>query len=119
MWFRFFRTLAYASVGLMLLIWWSWLDGVLPCPVKYSIRVETVGSGHVDLVNAAIIVTCIGTCARQLPGGIEVRLKAVPNRNAFLTSWGGDCSDFPPGTDSCRIVLDRDKTVRVVFTATP
>lgn len=80
---------------------------------KSKITVEIKGKGMVNILGAEEPITCDkAICEHELPGGIELSLRATPVGNGVFQGWAGDC--IGPKAD-CKLTLDGEANVKARF----
>jgi|GEM_PF-4399435 len=77
-------------------------------PRTCTLNVNVIGSGKA----VGKGVSCSGICNVRLPEGTVVDLVAVPMAGWSFVGWGGACK----GKEDCKVNLDSDKSVEVIFT---
>jgi hypothetical protein len=78
-------------------------------PAKVSLDVAVAGPGRV--LSTPRGLSCPGRCSATFQRGMRVSLRAIPANGARLAGWGGACR----GTKSCRVTLDRARSVDARF----
>jgi hypothetical protein len=79
---------------------------------SHRLTVAVHGHGRITSMPAGIDCGLAGTaCTLDLATGTAVQLSATP---AAQVRWSGDCS-LAPGTASCPLVLDQDRSVTATF----
>ena len=78
-------------------------------PAKAKLTVVVTGPGRVR--SSPHGLSCSGRCSASFHRGMRVSLRAVPARGARFVGWGGACR----GTNSCRVTLDRARSVYARF----
>lgn len=73
-----------------------------------------VGAGRVETDDLRIVCP-IGDCAASYVSGSLVRVRAVPDANALLEAWTGDCASFPATQTTIQFVITRNTSCGAIF----
>jgi hypothetical protein len=73
-----------------------------------------VGAGRVETDDLHIVCP-IGDCGAFYVSGSLVRVRAVPDANALLEAWTGDCASFPATQTTIQFAITRNMSCGAVF----
>ena len=72
---------------------------------------KKIAAGTGTITSSDGLITCTGTCARAYFPNAPVTLTAMAGTTSVFTGWSGACT----GTDTCRVTMDKAKSVTATF----
>jgi len=82
----------------------------------FSLKVATAGAGGGTIKSAPAGIICGNDCEQAYPRDTEVTLTATLLRGSTIR-WGGPCTSTPTGATTCKIKVDANVTVNVIYDA--
>ena len=86
-------------------------------PIPRTLTVTSTGSGNGTVTGTGI--NCGSDCTHTANNGTQITLTASPNPSFFFTGWSvsGSPAATCPGTGTCTITLNTNRTVTATFAA--
>lgn len=82
--------------------------------IARNLTVERIGTGSGSVRSESPAIDCGSICAKDLPGGTIVKLRAVPAPGSRFSGWSGACAGK---ATTCQVSLIESAEVTADFTA--
>ncbi len=82
----------------------------------FRVTVEKSGDGSGIVTSEPSGLDCGALCSESFFPGLVVELAASAFEGSKFSGWSGDCNGDCSGEQTCRLILDDDKTINAQFT---